>query len=77
MIAKTGYINPGATGPIPLTRAVAMAGANPLDIHIPILKPRDADVIRIFAGKVSTKKVGNGPQYKLSSKAMKSNANWL
>mmetsp|Transcript_12079 Transcript_12079/g.19145 ORF Transcript_12079/g.19145 Transcript_12079/m.19145 type:complete len:116 (-) Transcript_12079:564-911(-) len=59
---KIVYKNPGAEGKT-VTIAVATAGANPEDMHIPTLNPRATDVSLTCGGKVSTSHVKEGPEY--------------
>mmetsp|Transcript_10513 Transcript_10513/g.16932 ORF Transcript_10513/g.16932 Transcript_10513/m.16932 type:complete len:113 (-) Transcript_10513:277-615(-) len=59
---RTGYKNPGADGEI-FTIAVATAGENPEDMHIPTLNPRATDVSLTCGGKLSTSQVKEGPAY--------------
>lgn len=52
-------MKPGAIGEV-FTSAVAIAGENPDDIHIPILNPNAALVSRILGGNLSTSQVQKG-----------------
>ena len=57
---NAGNIKPGATTET-FTNAVANAGLNPAEMHMPKLNPNEAEVRRIFGGNRSTNQVQNGP----------------